>query len=259
MSTHRKLKTVCLATVLAFGLAACGGSSNDTTMAPMEPATPTDTDTDTEPTSVAVTIPEAPMGYAAMAGTLSIPAGGSSTSGGVMFACAEDGEACEVSVEDDGTATATGGAVTASLTDEAKMAQEDAATSEALTARDRIIGRDRAIERCFEFAENRRRPPTRGSWVKARSSSCEARAQPPRSRWTILRATPLRKTAAMPNGDWAGTRLMRRRHRSHAALGRLHGQRVAHAGASSMMMMVMPLRQGTICIRPWTSGLRLPH
>ena len=44
MSIHRKLMTACCAAVLAFGLAACGSSDDDTA------ATDTDTPTVTEPT-----------------------------------------------------------------------------------------------------------------------------------------------------------------------------------------------------------------
>ena len=109
MPMYRKLTTAAAVAALAFGLAACGGGGSDepTASAP-PPAMPPDP-MPPAPTPVAVTIPETPMGHAAMAGMYSIPAGGSATSGGVMFSCAAGGEDCAVTVAADGTATALGG------------------------------------------------------------------------------------------------------------------------------------------------------
>ena len=44
-----------------------------------------------------------------MAGSMTIAAGGTYTSGGVTFLCAEGGDGCEVTVAADGSVEATGG------------------------------------------------------------------------------------------------------------------------------------------------------
>ena len=70
-----------------------------------------------DPMAVAVTLPaDLPETLPAAEGEIMIAAGMSEESGGVMFSCAADGEACVVTVDADGMATSTGGMVTATLT-----------------------------------------------------------------------------------------------------------------------------------------------
>ena len=201
---HNHLMNACLAAVLALGLAACSSSDGDGD-GDMSQMPTTTTPEPMEPTPVDVAIPETPMGYAAEAGTLTIPAGGSATSGGVMFSCAAGGDACVVTIADDGTATATGGDVTAALTAEAQMAADDAATSAALMARDRIIGIDRAIEAAANLpATATANMPAESNIIISRGAGADA---------LVIVDSPAgftaSDTAALSNGDWAGTRLMR--------------------------------------------------
>ena len=108
-----------------------------------------------EPTPVAVTVPDAMYLDAAnipTAGSMTIAAGMTGTSGGVTFLCAEGGEDCEVTVADDGSVTATGGDVTASLTADAmeqvadaKQMKSDDEAEMAQMARDRAIGQASAM------------------------------------------------------------------------------------------------------------------
>ena len=87
---------------LAAVLVGCGGgSSSDTSM-------------DSKPVPLPTT--GLPSAFLPTPQTLSIPAGQSRIVGGIMFACDDGGLPCEVTIRDDGTTTATGGAVTASLT-----------------------------------------------------------------------------------------------------------------------------------------------
>ena len=128
-------------TAVMYGCVHDGGSDAPTTddMDMTEPMP------DPEPTPVAVTIPDAMYlddDNMPMAGMTTIAAGGTHTSGGVMFSCAAGGDACELNVMDDGSVTSTGGEVTAALT-EAGMTQVAAAK---LMYRDQIIGKDKAIE-----------------------------------------------------------------------------------------------------------------
>ena len=108
-------------TAVMYGCVHDGGDDAPTmdgtdTMEPPMPA----------PTPVSVTLPNLPTGpmYAVSAGTREIAAGGSATNGGVSFMCASGGEACVVTVAADGTASSTGGTVTASLTAAAKTAYD---------------------------------------------------------------------------------------------------------------------------------------
>ena len=125
MQRYRKLMTICAAAVLALGLAACGGGGGDDGPTAETPTTPTMPEPmPPAPEPVAVDLPMLPTGdmYALSAGEHEIAAGGTAENGGVMFACAAGGEACVVTVTADGTASSTGGAVTASLTSAAEMA-----------------------------------------------------------------------------------------------------------------------------------------
>ena len=110
---------------------------------------------DPEPMPVAVTVPDAMYldeDNMPAAGTLTIAAGMTGTSGGVTFLCAEGGDACEVTVADDGSVTATGGMVTASLTTDAmdqvadaKQMKADDDADMAQMARERAIGQAAAM------------------------------------------------------------------------------------------------------------------
>ena len=149
---YRKLTTVAAVAALTLGLAACGGGGSDGPTASAPPATtpPPTTTEPTTPMSEVVSLPaNTPAGHGPMAGdTATIAAGGTHTSGGIEFTCADDGEACVVTVADDGTVSSTGGTVTAALTDAAQMAQETAA----LAMRDRVIGKDAALEGATNLA-----------------------------------------------------------------------------------------------------------
>ena len=149
---YRKLTTVAAVAALAFGLAACGGGgggNGDTGMQMPDPTPPA-------PTPVAVAVPDAMYldeDNAPMAGSMSIAAGDSYTNNGVTFSCPAGGDACEVEVMADGSVTSTGGEAMAALTDaamlqvaQAKKDAADAAAAMALEMRDRIIGKDSALE-----------------------------------------------------------------------------------------------------------------
>ena len=95
--------------IVVFGilpiLAACGGGGGDDTPPP-PPPTPVD-----------VALPSnLPAEYAPAAGMMTIQAGESMASNGVVFSCASGGEACMVTVAADGSASSTGGMVTTALT-----------------------------------------------------------------------------------------------------------------------------------------------
>lgn len=102
LSTGAKFPKALAAAGLAAVLVGCGGGSSDSTMGDSQP----------------LTLPTTglPTAFLPAPGTLSIPAGESRISGGVMFSCADGGPPCEVVIGSDGVATSTGGDVTASLT-----------------------------------------------------------------------------------------------------------------------------------------------
>ena len=163
MSTYRNLMTVCFAAVFALGLAACSSSSDDDT-APPEPTMPTDPMPDpTPPPTASVMIPDAMYldeDNAPAAGSHDIAAGEMATNNGVIFMCPADGDACEVEVGADGSVTSTGGAATATLSDDAmtqvaqaKKAAADAAAAVAEELKDRIIGKDTALEGATNVAD----------------------------------------------------------------------------------------------------------
>ena len=123
MFTYRNLMTVCAAAVLAFGLAACGSSDDDTAEAPAVEMP--------EPMPMPMPMPMyadlgLPMGntLTSTSGldevddseTINIAAGESVVRGGVLFSCPADGDACRVMIQNEaGTAVAsyTGGMPTA--------------------------------------------------------------------------------------------------------------------------------------------------
>ena len=155
MPMYRKLTTAAAVAALAFGLAACGGGGSDEPTATAPPPTTTPDPMPPAPTPVAVTVPDAmylDAANAPMAGSMTIMAGMTGTSGGVTFLCAAGGEDCEVTVADDGSVTATGGMVTASLTADAmeqvadaKQMKADEDADMAQMARDRAIGQASAM------------------------------------------------------------------------------------------------------------------
>ena len=121
-------------------------------MAKMDPTVPDPTVPDptvpdpTVPMADAVTLPaDLPETLPAAEGEIMIAAGMSEDSGGVMFSCAADGEACVVTVDADGMATSTGGTVTATLTMAAQEVADEAVTKMAMEMRDRGIGQSAAL------------------------------------------------------------------------------------------------------------------
>ena len=98
------------------------------------------------PMAVAVTLPaDLPETLPPAEGEIMIAAGMYAESGGVMFSCAADGEACVVTVDADGMATSTGGMVTATLTMAAQEVADEAATMMAMDARSRAIAQAAAL------------------------------------------------------------------------------------------------------------------
>ena len=142
------------------------------------------------------------------AGTHEIAAGDTATNNGVIYACAEGGEDCTVTVAADGSATSTGGTVAASLSADAvlqvaqaKKAAKDAADAAALKARDQIIGKDRALEAAANLPAS-----TAGGIVGeaniiiTRGPSGPASVAP--AGYSVAEDDP-----ALPNGSWAGSHL----------------------------------------------------
>ncbi len=91
-----------LAVILALTLAGCGGGNSKPKPPPPPPPAPMTVDM----SSVSADADKE-------AGTLEIAAGASKTLGEVTYRCAAGGDGCTVTVKDDGTATYTGGRVTA--------------------------------------------------------------------------------------------------------------------------------------------------
>ncbi|MCY4546837.1 MAG: hypothetical protein OXC28_00600 [Defluviicoccus sp.] len=170
---------------------------------------------DPEPTPVAVAVPDA--GYLdddnmPMAGTHMLAAGETATSGGVTFLCAEGGDACEVTIADDGSVEATGGTVTASLTADAmtQVADAKAMTAE-MDEADRLVRRNRAIgeDRALESAERLVSGTAGGTSgidvaniIPSRSAGMQASVR-------ITAPAGYAKVEDMMNGDWGGTRRSR--------------------------------------------------
>ena len=214
---YRKLTTVAAVAALAFGLAACGGGGSSPTTDNQDQDQQDDM-MPPAPTPVAVTVPDAMYldeDNAPMAGPpMMIAAGGTETSGGVTFLCAAGGEACVVTVADDGSVSATGGTVTASLT-AAAMTQVAAAkemkSDEMLAMRDRIIGKDAAIEGATNLATGDATTETPSVLQESEISITRAAGKPARVR--VSSTGPdgygVADTPAMANGSWAGTHLTR--------------------------------------------------
>ena len=209
---YRKLTTVAAVAALAFGLAACGGGgggNGDTSMQmPPDPMPPA-------PTPVAVTVPDAMYLDAAnmpMAGSMTIAAGEMATNNGVIFSCPAGGDACEVEVAADGSVTSTGGEATAALSDaatlqvtQAKKAKEDMLAAEKMERRDRVIGKDRAIEAASGFAAD----DTAGSLDENDISITRGAGATARVRVTDIAGYTASDMPILQNPGWAETRLMR--------------------------------------------------
>ena len=207
MSMYKNLMTVCAAAALALGLAACGGGGggdDDTADAPttMEPMP-------MPPPTASVMIPDAMYldeDNAPAAMTHMIAAGEMATNNGVVFSCPADGDDCEVEVMADGTVTSTGGAATAALSADAmtqvaqaKKDAQDEADRVALENRDRIIGKDRALEAAANIGTGG--GPAEAAIIINRGGSGPARV-------TSTGYSP-HEDAPLPNGDvWIGSRLM---------------------------------------------------
>ena len=201
MSIHRNLMTVCFAAVFALGLAACSSSSDDppaddTSMMPTDPAP----EPDPKPVAT-VMVPDAMYLDASnmpMEGEMEIAPGMSYTSNGVTFSCPADGDPCELAIAADGSVTSTGGAATAALTADAMT--QVAATK--LEYRDKIIGKDRAIEAAANLpAASAGGVPGEAAIIINRGGSGPA---------SVTSAGYSKSEGAiLSNGDvWVGTRLM---------------------------------------------------
>ena len=202
MSSRLKLAGICFAA--AFALAACGGGGGGgTATMPPDPTPP-------PPPVAAVMIADAMYldeDNAPMAGSMSIAAGDSYTNNGVIFSCPAGGDACEVEVMADGSATSTGGEATAALTDDAmvqvaqaKKIAADAAEAAALEMRDRIIGKDRALEAAARL-------PATGTAnaLDVDEITITRGGSGPAS--VTSAGYSMSDDPALPNGDWAGSHL----------------------------------------------------
>ena len=211
----RTMKHLALAAAAAaaLALAGCGGGSDSTMAPPMPPTMPPEP---TTPPAVAdVMIPDAmylDMDNAPAAGSMTIAAGDSYTNNGVMFMCPADGDACEVEVMADGSVTSTGGEATASLTDDAmlqvaqaKKDAQDEADRIAEMHRDRIIGKDRAIEAATNVAATGTATTLGEDTIRiTRSAGAEASV-----RVTNPAGYSASEDTILANPGWAARRLMR--------------------------------------------------
>ena len=205
MFKHRNLMPVCLAAVLALGLAACGGGGGGD--APMTSMMDGDVSEPTRPAELGVEV--ADLMYldednAPMAGTMMVAAGEMATNNGVIFMCPAGGDDCEVTVNADGSATSTGGAATATLSADAilqvaqaKRDAQDEAERATLENRDRIIGKDLALEAAANI----------GTGGPVKSAIIISRAAGKMASVTSM-GYSMSEDPVLPNGDWAGTRLM---------------------------------------------------
>ena len=139
----RTMKNLAIAAFAASALtlAGCGGGGGGSSSSGEPPA---------PPAPKMVSLPDnVPTGMTPGAGTHTIAAGATMDNNGVTFACAAGGDACTVMVAADGSATYTGGTVTASLSQAAqtaidnanqvadadKMKEDDAAKANSATAK----------------------------------------------------------------------------------------------------------------------------
>ena len=171
-----------------------------------------------QPTPMVVAIPDAMYLDAdnmPMAGMTMIAPGASYTSGGVMFSCPADGDACDLEIAADGSATSTGGMAEAMLTDaailqiaQAKMDAKDKAAAATLELRDRIIGKVRALERAANILQT-----TTGTTpnMLEEDDITISRADGAMASVTVADPTGFSPDAdpALPNSGWADTHLSR--------------------------------------------------
>ena len=210
----RTMKNLALAAMAAtaLALAGCGGGGGGGTSS-IAPATPTTPPEPPAPAPVAdVMIPDAMYldeDNAPSAGSMTIAAGDSYTNNGVMFSCPAGGDACEVEVMDDGSVTSTGGEATAALTADAmtqvaqaKQDAEEERQRAALENRDRIIGKDRALEAAANLGLTGTAGLDEDEIIINRGGSGPARV--------TSTGYSAAEDPALPNGDvWIGSRLMR--------------------------------------------------
>ena len=238
MPMYRKLTTAAAVAALTLGLAACGGGGSDgpTASAPPPPATTPDP-MPPAPTPVAVTVPDAMYLDAANMpdGRVHDDRGGHDghQRRGSLSCAPRAARDCVVTVADDGSVTATGGMVTASLTAaamtqvaEAKDAKKIADDAAALAMRDRVVGKNRALEGATPMADG----ATAGTLDENDIRITRGAGAAGRVRVTDPAGYIVADTPAMANGAWAGTHLTRRVARGHAAPVRLHRHRAADTG-----------------------------
>ena len=133
----KRMPLVATLAAAALSLAACSGGGSSTTGGP-DPMPP-------DPMPVNVSLAGVTPGYMALAaGTVDIPAGGSTDHGDVTFACAAGGDDCVVTVAGDGTVTATGGTVTA-MNSPAYQARIEAAAAAVVAATRAALTKETAI------------------------------------------------------------------------------------------------------------------
>lgn len=212
----RTMKNLALAAMAAaaLALAGCGGGGSSSTA----PTTPTEPPPAPPPVAMVMIADAMYLDEDNMpaAGSMTIAAGDSYTNNGVMFSCPAGGDACEVEVMDDGSVTSTGGAATAALTADAMVqvaqAKKDAADAAAAAAqekRDRIIGKDRALEQASNLAQTD--GTTDGTLEEADITITRAAGAMARVRVNdgTLTGYSVSDDPALPNGGWAGTHLTR--------------------------------------------------
>ena len=165
MSRYKSLMTACCATALAFGLAACSSGSDKTLVKTVPGPTPMVVDlAGLNTTDGSYTKPTA--------GPLMIDAGGSADSGDLAYSCAAGGEACEVTVDPNGNALATGGAVTAAH-NAAYQTRLDTAETAATSANNAATAADEEAGKAEAAAEAAR---TAASAATAEGATAEATA-----------------------------------------------------------------------------------
>ncbi len=165
MSRYKSLMTACCATALAFGLAACSSGSDKTLVKTVPGPTPMVVDlAGLNTTDGSYTKPTA--------GPLMIDAGGSADSGDLAYSCAAGGEACEVTVDANGNALATGGMVTAAH-NAAYQTRLDTAETAATSANNAATAADEEADKAEAAAEAAR---TAASAANAEGATAEATA-----------------------------------------------------------------------------------
>ena len=204
---HLALAAVATAALALAGCGGGGGSSSGPTATNQPSLPPTTPTMPTPPPVSAVMIPDGMYlddESAPMAGSMTIAAGASYTTNGVMFSCPAGGDACEVEVMADGSVTSTGGMATAMLTDaammqvaQAKKAAADKAAADAQEMKDRIIGKDRALETARNIGTEG--GPTEAAILISRAAGAMASV--------TSTGYSMSDDPALPNGGWAGTHL----------------------------------------------------